>query len=769
MSYLKRRHFLQAAGSTLAAIGLSQVDFLRQANQYGRVLAQGTPRKLALLVGINHYPTDSSLRGCLTDVELQRELLIHRFGFNPRDIVAVWDNASTNDLKPSRENILRAFQEHLIAQARPGDVVVFHFSGHGSRVDDPSPLDTEECRQSEDCHLNGTLVPNDPVILNSNGKPSIVADIMGRSLFLLTNAIQTDNVTMVLDSCHAGAGTRGNTVVRAAPRLSRALATASEAEIEMQQELLSEANLSDVDFEEMRRRGIARGMAIGSARRNQLALDASFDGFHAGAFTYLLTRYLWQLARNETAATTFVNLARSTRALAERHANPQEPVIEFKPNSTHPDQPLYFMNPARPTAEAVITNITGNQIAFWLGGVSVQNIAARNTVFTVLGADGQVLTRADGTPIEIQQSDRFGLEATGTVVQAADLPRLEEGQLLRERVVGIPANPILRIGLDDSLAEDSDAARTALGTALMADGVNRIEILPVDPTGSTTLDYILGRMTDAYARQLRDAGETNLPPIGSIGLLTPALAPLTHLFGRVNETGLAAVNRLRPQFRLLLVSQVLESIASTHSDLQINGEVFAASGVGTPVPFSSRSGLDNTGPKITTTPLPFSTKENILIRLNSQEDRDLYLSCLAIDSSGNLITLYPADFEAPEDAARISRKGSLTVPRPEDELNFTVSGSGHIQLITLVSTSALRNVLRGLESMARSRGVTRSFMQFEDDEPLTVLEGLLSDVDSLSRERGRNDATIGAVSSRTQQAVDTDILAAFSTMIEIRE
>ena len=87
---LKRRHFLQFAGATLATMGLSQLDFLTQAEGYGQALGQSTPRKLAMLVGINDYPFASgNLRGCLTDVELQYELLVNRFGFNPRDIVRV--------------------------------------------------------------------------------------------------------------------------------------------------------------------------------------------------------------------------------------------------------------------------------------------------------------------------------------------------------------------------------------------------------------------------------------------------------------------------------------------------------------------------------------------------------------------------------------------------------------------------------------------------------------------------------------------------------
>ncbi|WP_223210404.1 caspase family protein, partial [Microcystis aeruginosa] len=44
------------------------------------------------------------------------------------------------DKEATRENILQAFEEHLIQWAQPGDVVVFHFSGHGSQVFDPDQI-----------------------------------------------------------------------------------------------------------------------------------------------------------------------------------------------------------------------------------------------------------------------------------------------------------------------------------------------------------------------------------------------------------------------------------------------------------------------------------------------------------------------------------------------------------------------------------------------------------------------------------------------------
>ena len=761
MPQFNRRRFLQAAGTTLATIGLSQFDFLRQANRYGRVLAQDTPRKLALLVGINQYESASSLRGCLNDVEMQRELLIHRYGFNPSDIVEVWDNASSSDLRPTRDNIIRAFKEHLIAQAHPGDVVVFHYSGHGSRVEDPTPLDSEACREARDCNLNGTLVPNDRIAFDPQDTTITVKDIMGRSLFLLTRAIETDNVTMVLDSCHSGAGTRGNTVVRAEVRDFSRTFLASPEEFEMQQELVTHLDFSQAAFEAARIEGIANGIAIGSARREQLALDYSFDGFHAGAFSYLLTRYLWQMSGSEAAGTTYVNLARSTRVLADRH--PQDPIIEYEPGTDNQEKPLYFVEPERPTAEAVITDITGSQISFWLGGISSQNIGSTDTIFTVLDANHEILLQADGNPLQIQQTTRSGLAATGRILNG-DPSQLQAGQLLRERVVGIPLNPKLTLGLDPSLDDETESARTALNDALIADSVNRLEVVDVDPDDSVSLDYILGKATEDLLAQLTEAGETDLPPIGTIGLFTPALSPVTNTFGRVNESAIAAVSRLRPQFRLFLVGQVLNGIATTSSNLNIQGNVFAASGAS--VPISGRqSGNPFQSPSVATQ--TFRTGEAIQIQIDNQEDREMYMSCLAIDASGNLITLYPIDFEAPEDASLIEAKSSLTVPRPEDESAFAVGGSGYVQLITLVSTEPLRSVLRGLEDMARSRGMSRGFLQLQENEPLRVLGNLLGDVGDISR--SSDPATIGVVDTSQQSPIDTNVLAAFSTMIEIRE
>ncbi|MFM7528442.1 MAG: caspase family protein [Nodosilinea sp.] len=761
MPSFKRRHFLQLAGSTLASLGLSQLDLRGQGDRYARVLAQETSGKLALLVGINDYPSPvRRLNGCINDVYLQRELLIHRFGFDPNNIKVLTDDS---DLKPTRDNILQAFQRHLIDQARPGDVVVFHYSGHGSRVIDPNPPAPQP-----EYSYNGTLVPYDAAAIAEQENKVIVPDITGRTLFLLMESIKTDYLTVVLDSCYAGASTRGNATVRAdSSRLSRSNAqlVASDAEFELQKRLLANLGWSEDEFQQRRRQGIAKGVALGSASRNQEALDAAFEGFNAGAFTYLLTRYLWQLTREEAAVNTAANLKRSTEITARASSRDQVPTFEYAEEG-YQATPLYFTAPSPAFAEAVVTKITGDQVEFWLGGTSSQNLAADQTIYRLIKPDGQMLTAAAEKPMLLQKTSRNGLYGYGKMI-AGSLDAVRPGTLLREQVLGVAANPTLKVQVDSTLGREADAARAALATALLSEaGVSRLEVSLLSSTAAA--DYLFGRFTAQNQASLANlSGVSTLPPLNTLGLFTAQGIPIDGTFGFTNETVNAAVNRLKPKLKLFLANQILRGLASSTSRLAVAGEIFSPDRpeVRIPITPGSTSGrLSQTSVDLQT----FKTKEDIQIRLNNRErDRALYLSCLAIDSQGNLIVLYPGMWDVPEEAARIDRNSELVIPRPEDNIYFRVDGSGFLEIITLVSTSPLRKALKGLQSIARSRGISRGFLAVEGDQPLAVLDDLLADVDQLSR---GNTATIGAVSTApSSRQRDTDVLAAFSTTIEVVE
>jgi hypothetical protein len=89
-------------------------------------------------------------------------------------------------------------------------------------------------------------------------------------VFLLMVALQTEQVTTVLDCCHSGGGLRGNLIVRAVPsRLGGDfLAKPDPVDVEYQQRWLAALQLSESGLYELRQKGVAKGVAIGSAHYN---------------------------------------------------------------------------------------------------------------------------------------------------------------------------------------------------------------------------------------------------------------------------------------------------------------------------------------------------------------------------------------------------------------------------------------------------------------------------------------------------------------------
>jgi len=744
MPRVNRRHFLQFAGSTLAALGLSQFDIIRQANRYGQVLAQDTPRKLALLVGINNYQAGiRPLRGCLTDVEMQRELLLHRFGFNPQDIITLTDE------KANRQNILEAFENHLIKQAKPGDVVVFHFSGHGSRVIDPNPINPDG--------INGTMMPYDRYSQNTRDAGK-VRDIMGRTLFLLMYELQTENVTAVLDSCFSGGGTRGNLVVRAFEdtRFGSGNAEASSEEFEYQKKFLSRLKLSPEKFQKLRSKGIAKGVAIGSAQRDQLAVDAPFDGFHAGAFSYLLTRYLWQQSISQSVETTFVNLQRSTEDTAKSENIIQVPQLEVKPRSNHQRKPIYFLEPTRQTAEAVIRSVKNGQIEFWLGGVSAESLKyTKGAIFNLIDAKGKAL-------VEVEQTSRVGMLGYGKL-RDSQRAEIQPGALLRERVRGVPTDLTLEIGIDASLSNQTEIASKELQK------VNRVEPVAVNEQQDT--DFIFGKMTPEYLKLAEKEKITNLPPVGSIGLFSSGLIPISDSFGRVDEPVDAAIKRLQPKFKMLLAGRILRSVLNKNtSSLKVTADIKPVGTRGDSSTIASRGAIESgiVTQKINTTLQTLKPKTEIKVHVKNQENRNLYIAVLVIDSGGNIVLLYPSDYDSPQDASLVAPGKELVVPpitgNPDKDFQFIVKGpSGFLELLILASTEPLRNALRGLKQIAKGRG-TRSGnpLALTGDESVKSMESLLGDLDNTTR------AGIASVRGDVR-GVDTTQLAALSATIEVAE
>jgi len=142
--------------------------------------------KRALLVGINRYKIPGAdLRGCLNDVKNMKSVLTRYYGFAQKDIRTLTDLQATK----------RAMQSEitkLIGRARAGDVLLLHYSGHGSNVPDRSG-DEADARDE-------ILCPTD-----LDWKDPLLDDWLRAEFDKLPAGV---NFTVIMDCCHSGTNTR---------------------------------------------------------------------------------------------------------------------------------------------------------------------------------------------------------------------------------------------------------------------------------------------------------------------------------------------------------------------------------------------------------------------------------------------------------------------------------------------------------------------------------------------------------------------------------
>ncbi|MBV6483106.1 MAG: hypothetical protein DIKNOCCD_02873 [bacterium] len=143
----------------------------------------------ALIVGIDRYQNQRipPLRGCVMDAEAYRDLLINKFGFSSGDVVIL-----TND--QARKDILLQSLKNLGEGTTGGEVRVFAFAGHGTRVKDSNgdegPGDEyDEALVPYDAESSSTLLIDDEI-----------HEVLQKA--------SRGQWTILLDCCHSGTGTK---------------------------------------------------------------------------------------------------------------------------------------------------------------------------------------------------------------------------------------------------------------------------------------------------------------------------------------------------------------------------------------------------------------------------------------------------------------------------------------------------------------------------------------------------------------------------------
>ncbi|KAL4438686.1 hypothetical protein ABPG77_006290 [Micractinium sp. CCAP 211/92] len=145
-------------------------------------------RKKAFIVGINYFGTSAQLRGCINDAKCMEYLLKSKFGFKQENILMMTDDCPDPLRRPTRANMYQGFR-WLLMDMKPGDSLVFHYSGHGSQQRDYSGEETDG--------MNETLCPMD---FKQAGE--IVDDELNR---MLINPLPTGvKLHAIIDACHSG-------------------------------------------------------------------------------------------------------------------------------------------------------------------------------------------------------------------------------------------------------------------------------------------------------------------------------------------------------------------------------------------------------------------------------------------------------------------------------------------------------------------------------------------------------------------------------------
>lgn len=152
---------------------------------------QPSGRRRALLIGINYYGTQAALCGCINDAKNMQQLLLQQGYPNDSEhmLLLTDDRSNPSNHQPTGQNISKAFRWLLQGVAK-GDMLFFHYSGHGSQVPDKTGFEKDG--------LNETILPVD------YKKGQLKDDQLWEQLvFPLPNGAR---LAALMDCCHSGTG-----------------------------------------------------------------------------------------------------------------------------------------------------------------------------------------------------------------------------------------------------------------------------------------------------------------------------------------------------------------------------------------------------------------------------------------------------------------------------------------------------------------------------------------------------------------------------------
>ncbi len=764
-----RREWLKRAG--LLGAGLWLGDGVRPSamaqsvvQPIGQTMAQSmaqtiahvnppTARKLALLVGVNQYPKSiPDLKGCVTDVELYADLLIHRFGFAPSDVLILTDKVAT------RSNIEAAFTTHLSEQARPGDIVVFQFSGYSCLV---------RARQAAEGGIftqalgeQPALVPADGLISNVvAGEPYVFNGIYEDTLFLLLRTLLTDQVTTILDT-----GLDPASVLRSRNLRGRALPLQeiekpSVAELALQDRLLTQANLTRDQLQAQRQAGQIPGLVLAAATPAQpTALEMDWPQFSSGLFSYGLTQQLWK--QGEASIT--VQFNQVSNQMAQAIGEIPQPTITGQRNFSV----LPWATGRNDLSQAVglITSTSrGGQVGkLLLGGLSAEvlNFYQPQSYFRILPrherleallptqtdlgsaieqAAGDNLSSGTGQRLPSQRTSLIQLRSHNgwnAVVEYRQGPLLSLGDSLGEVLRVLPKNIalVLALGSDLNRVERVDA------TSFISIENKSLQVVGDTEPADYVFTKILAEPADNSAVQTRS-------PNDSYGLAFLS-GTLVHNAAVSRKTVVKlALQQLRPTLDALLALKLLKLTTNSSSPLNVIATLEQAGE--SPQSLIRRQSLLQAGSAIESTSEPFMPKADssgrtitipsttlIQYRIENLNPFPVYGWLVSINDEMTMFSSYAKENPSQSDGDGL--KPLIILPQTSVLLPTASQGwkagstSGLNQAFLFITRAPLTETIATQSALLKSSlpSATAGFVTLSN--PLPVVRKLLKDLNQAS-------------------------------------
>jgi hypothetical protein len=592
-----------------------------------------TLTKFALLVGINLYAHAAPLQGATHDAQRMREVLLKKFAFPEKNILTLTDQYAT------RQAILEAFKNHLLENAKKNRnaIIVFHYSGHGSQVEDDDGDEADG--------LDETLMPYD-----SRDKENQHFDIIDDELNELFADLSqhTANITFILDSCHSGTATRGD-----AEMLAREFPKDTRPQPKRKRGVMSRGNDKKTDSQTNDfLAGSQSYVTISGCLPFQKAFekDARKGEEKNGYLTYYLVKALWR-AKPET---TYRELMEEVATAVSKAQPKQSPQLEGDLRRT-----LFAGTAVREDPFIKIEKVQANRVTLQAG--AVQGIR-EGTVIAIYAPDAQNLI---GEEKKIANAVVINVQPFSAIAELPDAKANVKISQVSTKAKAILIAPnlglsALRVALDSTAgsggAESQNSVEAAVAQLLtdskLVEVVNTVSSRDGASAGNANWDVKLRRgkfgavFTDQDASALVTEKEDEKLPSDNQDVYyldTGSGEPLFGFF--IKTTHMAAAEKITRALEAFAKQRNLLTLGNAASSLNngIKVSVVRVEGKLTKGPDGKVKGQREyllSAPENQTNYF-FEQGVQFKLRLENQSAQDLYLTVINISTDGAINIMYP--------------------------------------------------------------------------------------------------------------------------------